>query len=74
MKSTKPTSNEAENGNKSKPLLCDVFSHEDLIVKINKNHLIILYDFAFKLAKKAGKKKLAKLKEIDVLINSKSYE
>lgn len=25
MESTKPTSNEAENGNKSKPLLCDAF-------------------------------------------------
>ena len=29
MKSTKPTSNEAENGNKSKPLLADVILTEN---------------------------------------------
>ena len=30
---TKPTSNEAENGNKSKPLLCDVFKGKTAILK-----------------------------------------
>ena len=72
--STKPTSNEAECGNKSKPLLCDGFITEDLIIKMNKKHLVMLYDFAYKLAKKAGVKKVEKLKEIDLLINGRSYE
>ena len=47
---------------------------EDLIIKMNKKHLVMLYDFAYKLAKKAGVKKVEKLKEIDLLINSRSYE
>ena len=36
MESTKPTSNEAENGNKSKPLLPAVFSSvEEAVLKLN---------------------------------------
>jgi hypothetical protein len=60
--------------NSTKPLLCDGLMTEDLIIKMNKKHLIMLYDFAYKLAKKAGVKKVEKLKEIDLLINSRSYE
>ena len=44
MESTKPTSNLAENGNKSKPLLCDV-------------SLILLYDYNVK-AKEIKTKKI----------------
>ena len=63
-----------ETANSSKPLLCDGLITEDLIIKMNKKHLVMLYDFAYKLAKKAGVKKVEKLKEIDLLINSRSYE
>ena len=63
-----------QDGNISKPLLCDGLMTEDLIIKMNKKHLVMLYDFAYKLAKKAGVKKVEKLKEIDLLINSRSYE
>lgn len=63
-----------QDGNCSKPLLCDGLMTEDLIIKMNKKHLVMLYDFAYKLAKKAGVKKVEKLKEIDLLINSRSYE
>lgn len=51
---------------------CDVFSNPDTIIKVNKKHLIILYDFAYKLAKKKGKKHVEKLKEIDYLFNNKN--
>ena len=63
-----------QDGNSSKPLLCDGLMTEDLIIKMSKKHLIMLYDFAYKLAKKSGSRKVDKLKEIDLLINSVSYE
>lgn len=34
--SAKPTSNETENGNKSKPLLCEVVADKVKVISINK--------------------------------------
>ena len=69
MKAKNNVTVQDQDGNSTKPLLCDGLMTEDLIIKMNKKHLVMLYDFAYKLAKKAEK-----LKEIDLLINSRSYE
>ncbi len=43
MESTKPTLNEAENGNKSKPLLCDGLLDKIMVVKILRPVIIPLF-------------------------------
>lgn len=60
-----------QDGNISKPLLCDGFLQENLIIEVRKKDLVALYNFAYELAKKASKKKVNELKEIDLLFNSK---
>ncbi len=60
-----------QDGNSSKPLLCDGFLQENLIIEVRKKDLVALYNFAYELAKKASKKKVNELKEIDLLFSSK---
>jgi len=55
-----------QDGNSSKPLLCDGFLQENLIIEVRKKDLVALYNFAYELAKKASKKKVNELKEIDL--------
>ena len=71
MKAKNNVTVQDQDGNSSKPLLCDGFLQEDLIIEVRKKDLVALYDFAYKLAKKLGKKKVNQLKEIDLLFNSK---
>ena len=44
--------------------------YEELIVEVRKKDLILLYNFAYKLAKKQGKNKVTELKVIDLILNN----